>query len=272
MESPIALITGAAGGIGSQTAKMLDQRGYQLVLVDINQEGMDLLAATLQRPALCINANLLLLEDIERIYETTMEKFGQLDLLVNNAGMVVVGEYEERSHELVEREMNLNFMAAARLITLFLPDMKRRRSGQIITVSSLAGIVPIKESPVYTASKFALRGLMLSLQMSLKEFDIKVTNICPAAVDTPMLLHEAQNGGSMLNFFSDPQPPSAVVGAIAKAIDKDCIEICVPESDGILSKLAGSFPRLNAWLTPRLEKMARKNHRKYLQSKGLLDT
>ena len=105
MESPIALITGAAGGIGSQTAKMLDQRGYQLVLVDINQEGMDLLAATLQRPPLCINANLLLLEDIERIYETTMEKFGQLDLLVNNAGMVVVGEYEERSHELVEREI-----------------------------------------------------------------------------------------------------------------------------------------------------------------------
>lgn len=270
MENKVVLITGAAGGIGSEAARRLASRGYQLVLVDINASGLEALSASLPHPAMCIAADLLSLDEIKRIHAEVMEKFGQLDILINNVGIVINGPYEERSFEAIEREMQLNFYAPARLIRVFAPEMKQRGSGHIISVSSLGGIVPMKESPIYSASKFAVRGLMLALNMSFREHGINVTNICPAAVDTPMLEEEVRTGGSKLNFFADPRPPSDIVDAIVKAINNsDTIEICVPGSDGLLSKLAGSFPSINRRLTPLVEKMATKNYTKYIKRKGI---
>ncbi|MEM8862555.1 MAG: SDR family oxidoreductase [Chloroflexota bacterium] len=270
MVTKVVLITGAAGGIGSEAAKRLASMGFELVLVDINQNGLMELSASLPQPATCIAANLLFAEEIERVHTEVINRFGRLDILINNVGIVINGPYEERPFELIDREMQLNFNAPARLIRLFAQNMKEQESGHIISVSSLAGITPLKECPVYSASKFALRGLMLSLNMSLKEHGINVTNICPSAVDTPMLEEEVRTGGSKLNFLADPQPPSAIVDAIVKAIKyPDTIEICVPGSDGFLSKLAGSFPKLNVRLTPLVERMATKTHKRYLESKGI---
>ncbi|MEM7802290.1 MAG: SDR family oxidoreductase [Chloroflexota bacterium] len=269
MKSKIVLITGAAGGFGSETARRLAEMGHQLVLVDINQDGLEKLSASLPQPAFCIEADLTSLDEIQRIHSETMNQFGRLDILINNAGMQRNGPFEERTLESNEREMALNFHAPARLIHYFAPEMKKQKSGHIISISSLAGIVPLKECAMYSASKFALRGLMIALHGSLKEHGVKVTNICPSAFDTPMLVHEAQTGGSLLNFLGDPLPPSILVDAIIKAIDRNKIEICVPGSHGFLAKMGGSLPGLNDRLTPFFERSSQKYYERYLEKKGL---
>ena len=269
MKNKIALITGAAGGVGWETAVLLDKQGVRLALVDIDQKGLADLAASLIQEPLCIDADITSLKEIKRIKTEVFNEFSRLDILINNAGIVSARPFEDREIEEIEREMNVNYTAANYLIREFIPHMKERGSGSIISVCSLGGILPLKESPVYAASKFALRGLMISLHLALKEYGIKVTNICPTAIDTPLLVKEAEEGGSLLNFLADPLPASAVAEAVLKAMRTGKIEICVPWSEGIGSKFLGFFPSLIPVLAPVLERMARKRHREYLdRNKG----
>ncbi len=271
MENKVALITGAAGGVGREIAGLLDKEGYLLVLVDINEKGLQDLASGLNADSQYFSADITSLEEIRRIRAWVLETYGKLDVLINNAGIVSTEPFEERELEDIEREMNINYTAPARLIREFVPRMKERRSGHIISVCSLAGILPLKESPVYAASKFALRGLMLSLNLSLKPFGIGVSNVCPTAIDTPLLHREVLEGGSSLNFLAEPLPASVVAEAVLAAIHDKKMEICVPCSEGIGSKLLAFFPSLIPVITPILEKMAKKRCLEYIERKGSIE-
>jgi short-subunit dehydrogenase len=265
MKNKIAIITGAGGGVGGAIAKLLDEQGILLALVDINRKGLAELAESLSQEPLCIEADITSLPETKRIITEAIEKFGKVDILINNAGIVGTTPFESRSIEDIERVMNVNYTAVSRLIREIIPHMKERGSGNIISVCSLAGILPIKESPVYVASKFAMRGLMISLNLTLREHGIGVTNICPNSIDTPMLQRESREGGTPLNFLADPMPASDVAKAVLKGIRTGKMEICVPWSDGIGSKFLGFFPYLIPILEPVLVKLSRKGHAQYLE-------
>lgn len=268
MDRKIAILTGAAGGIGREVARALRGQGFTIGLVDLDREGLDRLAASLPE-TIAFPADVTRIEEVRAVVAGMIERFGRIDLLVNNAGIVSTRPLDQRSREDIRRELDVNFQAALDFIHLVVPVMKKQGAGNIVTVCSLGGIVPLKESMIYCASKFALRGLMLPLHIDLKPHGIGVTNICPTAVDTMLLQREVEGGGSLLNFLGNPVAPARVAEAVLRAIEKSPIEIYVPWSEGLSSRLFAFFPWLMPPLIPLLEKLGRKNHRRYLERKGL---
>lgn len=267
-QKPVAVLTGAAGGIGRAIAKLLAQDGYQLALADINPAGLEQMVSELAGEGHYTFVTDV--SDVEQVREMTRQviaKTGKIDVLINNAGMVITKPFVDCGIDDLCRENALNYLAAMYCTKEVLPYMRKAGKGAIISIASLAAILPLAASPGYTASKFALRGLMLSLNMALKEYGIHVGCICPSAVDTPMLHHEAVSGGSKLNFLQEPLAPEAVAAAVQQIIQKRKMEVCIPGHEGISCKLGGFFPSILPRILPLLERIGEHNRIKYLKKK-----
>jgi short-subunit dehydrogenase len=266
-QKPVAVITGAAGGIGRAIAVCLASKGYCTALADINETGLQNLRKELGHEHHTFVADITDPAQVENMIAEVIARTGRIDVLVNNAGMVITQPFADCSIADLCRENGLNYMGALYCTKGVLPHMRKAGKGIIVSIASLAGILPLAVSPGYTASKFALRGLMLSLHMALKPYGIHVGCVCPSAVDTPMLFHEATSGGSALNFLQEPLAPEAVAEAVWQMIKKRKMEVCVPGHEGISCKLGGFFPAILPRILPWLERIGERNRMRYIQKK-----
>ena len=266
---PVALITGAAGGIGSAIAELLVQKNYCVVLSDINQYGLERLHLKLGTGHMVSPTDITDREQVQEMIRRVMDSKGRIDLLINNAGMILTEPFIDCNVDKIISENELNYLSTVYCIKAVLPHMREAGHGTIVSIASLAGILPLAVSPGYTASKFALRGLMLSLNMTLKKHGIHVGCVCPSAVDTPMLQEEAMSGGSALNFLHEPLAPVAVAKAVWKVIKKKKMEVCIPGHDGISCKLGGIFPSILPRILPWFERLGEGNRDKYIEKKKL---
>lgn len=255
----IIIITGAAGGIGSALARTLDSKGSTLVLADINLEGLNSIAAALSSRTLVIKCDITQRDDVRNLIAATTAKFSRIDILINNAGIIRPALFENCNYADIDAQMQVNFMGAVNCAKEVLPVMIRSHQGHIVTISSLAGLVPETYSSIYTASKFALRGFFLTLGIELRKHNIKVSTIFPDSVATPMLEYEASHGGSPLTFLDKPQNPQKIVQAVLKAIEKNMPEVCSPASTGNISRIIMCWPWVVTKLWPMLESMGEKN-------------
>lgn len=268
-QEKISLLTGAAGGIGREIARLLDHEGYRQILVDLNEEKLNSVASELSIAPHCIVSNITDVRNVASIREQVQSRFGRLDVLVNNAGVIMTTPFDEAHYDEIDREYSVNYRAVLHFMREFIPVMKRQKSGNIVTISSLGGILPLKEAPGYCGSKFGVRGFMLAQNIALRRHGITVSTIYPTAIDTPMLEHEALHGGSLLNFVSDPLKPVQVAQAVIRAIKKRKMEIAVPTSEGYLCKFLGFFPGVIPSVLPFVERIADRNRLKYIKRKGL---
>ncbi|KPW83740.1 D-beta-hydroxybutyrate dehydrogenase, partial [Pseudomonas syringae pv. cerasicola] len=195
-------------------------------------------------------------------------EFGRLDVLINNAAIAVVEAFDTRSVESISRELNINLVAPLILTRLAIPLLKRSNDARIISTVSLGGVFPTPESPVYCASKFGLRGAMLSIGLDLAEKGIKVGSILPTATDTQMLRKEAIEGGNALQFIAPPQSPDDVARQVLLMLDKPCLERTPKPSESLASSLAMLFPNLLPRTTRLLQKRGEKGMKKYIESLG----
>jgi len=270
-DKPVALITGAAGGIGRSISVKLDQRGYRLALADINKAGIEALKELLGSEHFFYRTDVTDPRQVSEMVTDLIKLSGRIDVLVNNAGMVVIKPFIQCSIDELKQENDLNYMAALYCIKEVLPYMQQVNKGCLVSVSSLGAILPMAASPNYTASKAALRGLMLSLYLALKPYNIHAGCVCPSAVDTRMLEMEAVGGGSLLNFLQEPLAPDQVAEAVWLVIDRQKAEVCLPLSEGLSSKLGGFFPALLPKILPRLEEMGEKKRLRYIGRKKLVE-
>ena len=259
------IITGAAGGIGTALAREMDRRKANLVLADINFSGLESSAAGLTSNPLAIECDITDRADVKKLVESTVNKFSKIDILINNAGIIRPALFEDCSYEDIDAQIKVNFMGAVNCSKEVVAVMIPAKQGHIVTICSLAGLVPETYSSVYTASKFALRGFFLTLAIELKKHNIKVSTIFPDSTDTPMLKYEAFHGGSPLTFLSDAQSPEKIVRAVIKAIEKGSPEIYSPASTGIFAKIIMCWPRLVTKLWPLLERQGEKNRKFYMK-------
>jgi len=253
------IITGAAGGIGTATASLLDREGANLVLADIDLPRLQEGAEKLSQPALAVKCDITRREDIAELVARAQERFKTIDVLVNNAGIIIPALFENCSYDEIERQVAVNLMGTIYATYEVLPVLIKNGGGNIVTISSMAGIVPETFSSIYIATKFALRGFNLTLALELKKHRIAVSTIFPDTTDTPMLRHEAAHGGSPLTFLNTPQKPENVARAVLRAITRQKLEQYVPYSSGLLSKLLMCAPGAVIRLWPILEKAAEKN-------------
>ena len=269
LQQPVAMVTGAAGGIGSSVSARLASRGYIVAMVDINSAGLEKLHEEFGSVHLACLADVTDYLQVKRTVDDIVSKTGRIDVLVNNAGMVITEPYEECSVDKLCSENALNYLAPLYCIKAVLSHMQEAGEGCIISICSIASIMPLSASPGYSASKAALRSLSLSLNLHLKKYGIHVGCVCPSAVDTRSLQVEALEGGSVLNFLNEPLLPDTVAEAVLKVIDKKKMEICIPFHEGLSSKLGGFFPSILPVVLPRLEKSGERNRLKFLEKKNL---
>ena len=179
-----ALITGASSGIGKQMAYVLAEQGWDLILVARRTGLLEELAKELNNNCCVITADLGKAEECRRLYEQTKEE--KIDLLINNAGFGLFGEFAETDLEREEAMIDLNIKAVHILTKLFLKDFMARNSGRILNVASIAGFAPGPLMAAYYASKSYVLRLDLALREELRRCGSKVTisTLCPGPVDT----------------------------------------------------------------------------------------
>lgn len=182
-----ALITGASSGIGKATALAFAEAGIDTALVSRSQEKLDAVASAAQQTGVKVKAYHLDLAEIEQVQEkisAIAADFGATDILVNNAGMGYTNTLSETSLLDWLQVMNLNLTSVFQCILGILPMMRDRKQGTIINVASIAGQHPFPSWGAYSASKAGLIALSKTLAAEERAHGIRVTAICPGAVNT----------------------------------------------------------------------------------------
>jgi NAD(P)-dependent dehydrogenase (short-subunit alcohol dehydrogenase family) len=176
-------ITGANKGLGAAIAKEALDNGYKVVATARKTEGM---RGTLgDSPNLLItNLDITNEEQVQSTVNDALEKFGRIDVLVNNAGYGQLGYFEETSEELIRQQMETNIFGTMKLTRAVLPTMRNQGSGFIVVFSSMMGIMSMEGGSIYSASKFALEGWVEGLKTELKHFGIRCMLVEPGPFRT----------------------------------------------------------------------------------------
>jgi NAD(P)-dependent dehydrogenase (short-subunit alcohol dehydrogenase family) len=185
-EGQVWFITGAGRGMGVDIAKAALAAGHKVVATGRN---IDKVAAALgSAENLCIaKLDVSNPEDANAASKAALDRFGRIDVLVNNAANFYAGYFEELSAEEIDRQLSTTLIGPMNVTRAILPVMRKQRSGHIISISSLAGIVGIEFGSAYVAAKFGLEGWMLSLQPEVKPFGIHITLVNPGFFRTELL-------------------------------------------------------------------------------------
>ncbi|PSB00742.1 SDR family oxidoreductase [Merismopedia glauca] len=183
LKGKVALITGASSGIGEAVAKDLDEAGMKLVLTARSQEKLGKLASNLTN-AIAIPGEITDPELPQKLVDTAIEKFGQLDVVFSNAGVMNVGSIEEVDIEQISQMVRVNVESVYRMAYVALRHFKKMGSGYLIHTSSISGQKTVPKIGAYCGTKFAVEAFTDSLRLELAGTDIGVSCIAPGTVDT----------------------------------------------------------------------------------------
>ncbi len=217
------LITGAASGIGKLLAEMMAEAGGNLILLDINEEGLNRFKEKYKGENIHIwtyRVDLTSREEIERVAKEIKRDTGnRVDIIVNNAGIVTGKPFIESSTDEIEKSFRINTLAHFWIVKAFIDEMVKRNSGHIVTIASAAGIIGVKKLSDYCAAKFAVFGFTESLRMEFKmdNIDIKTTIVAPFYIDTGMF----KGVKSKVPWLLPIMKPEDAVRKIFKAIIKE---------------------------------------------------
>lgn len=187
LQNKTVLITGGSRGLGLVLAREFAHEGSRLVLCardeqELEYARMDL--GELGAEVMTVKCDVRDKEDVANMIAAVESRFGGVDVLVNNAGVIQVGPIEVMTHEDFELAMKAHFWGPLNTIMAVLPSMRARRQGRIVNISSIGGKVSVPHLVPYSASKFALVGLSKGLRAELKKDGIVVTTICPGLMRT----------------------------------------------------------------------------------------
>ncbi|CAB4748179.1 MAG: SDR family NAD(P)-dependent oxidoreductase [Actinobacteria bacterium] len=262
----VIVITGGAGGIGSHLARDFSEQGARMVLLDISAPRLDSVISGLSgNDHLGIALDLTDRKAIADAIAQIQSKYGRIDVLIPNAAITTTDRFDVRSIESIEYELDINLRSPLVIIRSCMDLLKKSEDPRIITTVSLGGIFPLGETPLYTISKFGLRGAMLSLSLDLAAKGIKAGSVMPSATDTPMLQREAVEGGNSLQFMDPPQKTEDVVKAFKKMLDKPRFEVYPKPSESWLVRIAMLFPSQLPRLMPLFVGKGERGHKRYLK-------
>ena len=183
-DPPVWLITGCSTGFGRELARAVLERGHRVVITARNPDAVRDLAAGREAQALVQALDVTDPAQVDAAVRAAEERFGRIDVLVNNAGIGYFGAIEESEDAEVRRMFEVNVFALARMTQAVLPGMRARRRGHIVNISSIGGIRAFPAVGFYNATKFAVVGLSESLSLEVAPLGIKVTIVEPSGFRT----------------------------------------------------------------------------------------
>lgn len=193
MEKSLVVITGASSGFGAEIAKLFNQAGFPLLLLGRRVEKIE---------ALPLNFDDVMIEKVDvtdyKAFEGSIKKaeavYGPVDLLVNNAGVMLLGNVLDQDPSEWQTMMNTNVMGVLNGMQIVLPSMKERNHGTVINMSSLAGKKTFTNHAAYVASKFGVHGLSETIREELSGSNVRVSMVAPGAAETELLTHVTDQG------------------------------------------------------------------------------
>ncbi len=186
--SKIWFVTGANSGIGAGIAKAALAAGDRVVATGRHMEKLrDVFAGVDVQKIALVELDVVNPPQAQKAVETAVARFGRIDVLVNNAGFNVLGNFEEMTPEAFDSQIATNFFGVVSVVRAALPVLRGQRAGHIINISSVAGAVGFKHCTAYAASKFAVEGFSLSLAEEVGRFGVKVTIVEPGFFRTELL-------------------------------------------------------------------------------------
>jgi short-subunit dehydrogenase len=237
----VVLITGASEGVGAACAEAFRRRGARLSLAARSASRLEEVG---RGEALVTPGDLTEADVRRRVVERTLERFGRVDILINNAGVGLYVAASKAPLEAVRRMFELNVFAALELAQLVLPGMKERHSGAIVMVSSIAGRMTLPWLSLYSASKAALDSVADALRVELKPDGIGVTTVAPGYVTTGFQSHVL--GGRPPAGLARYQRFAISAGhcaeAIARGVERNARTVMAPRSGWIAVLAARLFP------------------------------
>lgn len=213
VENKVIIVTGAASGIGKELVLQLLQKGARVAALDQNPSKLDELVAIARNERLATFVlDISELDDVERIVNDVYARFGVIDGLINNAGIIQpFKRVNELSYALIDKVMKVNFNGPVYLIKTILPHLLQRPEAHIVNISSMGGFLPVPGQTIYGASKAALKLLTEGLYAELINTSVHVTVVFPGAVNTNI----SENSG--VNPIVSDQPSSMKILAADKA-------------------------------------------------------
>ncbi|MBZ5563654.1 MAG: SDR family oxidoreductase [Acidobacteriia bacterium] len=198
LESKVAIITGAASGIGRATAELFAKEGARVVVADIDSAGGEQTVSNIRAKggeARFVRADISKDEDAKRISEEAARAYGRIDILVNNAAAFVFKRLEEATVEDWQRALHVNVMGTALCTKYAVEHMKKTGGGAVVNISSVHGFVGQQGYLPYAATKAALVQMSRNMASELGSYNIRVNTVCPGAVLTDHTLHRLKELG-----------------------------------------------------------------------------
>lgn len=186
-EGKVVFITGGARGQGEAEARLFHAEGASVVLADVLDAEAQELAAELGERALAVHLDVSDPGQWRAAIDAAVARFGRVDALVNNAGILRWGRLEDMSYEEYTQVVQINQNGCWLGMKSVLPALKAAGGGAIVNISSLAGMQGIGGASAYTASKFAVRGMTKAAALELGRYNIRVNSVHPGGIDTPMV-------------------------------------------------------------------------------------
>jgi short-subunit dehydrogenase len=185
----IAIVTGAASGIGKALAEELASRGARVVATDINEEALQSAVASIQGASHPVHAQKQDVTDYEafkKLLEDTVAREGRLDYIFNNAGIAILGEVRDASIDHWRKVLDVNLNGVVYGSLLAYQQMVRQGSGHIVNLASVEGLMPFPTTVSYVTSKFGVMGLSEGMWVEGKDLGVNVSVVCPGFVSTPI--------------------------------------------------------------------------------------
>jgi 3alpha(or 20beta)-hydroxysteroid dehydrogenase len=222
LKDKVAIVTGAGGGLGAATARLFAAEGANLVLTDVNLDGL-----TRTRQSIQSNAAITVEHDVadqaawQEVLARTVENYGKLDVLVNNAGVYLVKSLADTTLEDFERLIGVNQTGC--FLGMKLASEIMLAGASIINISSADGIKGRSHSAAYCATKFAVRGMTKAVALELVDRGIRVNSVHPGGIKTEMLPPEANPVGAVpMNRFAEPEEIAQVIVFLASDESSYC--------------------------------------------------
>ena len=191
LRGKVSIVTGAARGIGRATATLFAREGSSVVIADLLDEGRDVADAINQaigrEVAIFVKTDISCEDEVKRMVNVTLDRFGKIDVLVNNAGIGHFKDMLETSVDEWDRVININLKGAFLCCKYVVPHMIKAGGGSIVNVSSIVGVRGGERCVAYAASKAGLIGLTKALAIDLMKYNIRVNAVAPRAIETRMM-------------------------------------------------------------------------------------